>query len=70
MPGQAARGGTPPPVTRQITPSASEPVNSRPSASAPGVKCPPALRMATNADAHSKTVTAAAPTAREFILPG
>jgi len=33
-----------------------------PSASAPSPKCPPALRIATKAEAHSTTVTAAAAT--------
>jgi hypothetical protein len=40
----------------------------RPSASAPGATCPPALRIATNAEAHSTTVTAAAPAARTSSL--
>ena len=63
-----ARGGQPSPLSRHITPSASEATSSRPSASAPGEKCPPALRIATKADAHSTTVTAAAPAARELSL--
>jgi hypothetical protein len=68
IPGQAAFGGSPPPLARHMTARASEAVSSRPSASAPGVKWPPALRMATNAEAQSTTVIAAAATAREFML--
>ena len=68
IPGHAARDGQPPPLSRHITPRASEATSRRPSASAPGAKCPPALRIATNAEAHSTTVTAAAPTARESSL--
>jgi hypothetical protein len=65
IPGHAARAGQPPPLNSHITPRASEATSNRPSASAPGAKCPPALRIATKAEAHSTTVTAAAPTARE-----
>ena len=68
MPGHAARGGQPSPLISHITPSASEATSRRPSASAPGEKCPPALRIATKAEAHSTTVTAAAPAARELSL--
>ena len=72
MPGHAARGGQPSPLNSHITPSASEATSSRPSASAPGEKWPPALRIATKAEAQSTTVTAAAPAAREvsFTPPG
>ena len=66
--GQAARVGQPPPLSSHTTPRASEATSRRPSASAPGAKCPPALRIATKAEAHSTTVTAAAPTARESSL--
>jgi len=38
MPGHAARGGQPSPLTSHITPSASEATSRRPSASAPGEK--------------------------------
>ena len=68
MPGHAARGGQPSPLISHITPSASEATSRRPSASAPGEKCPPALRIATKAEAHNTTVTAAAPAARELSL--
>ena len=68
IPGQAARVGQPPPLSSHTTPRASEATSRRPSASAPGAKCPPALRIAMKAEAHSTTVTAAAPTARESSL--
>lgn len=68
MPGHAARGGQPSPLASHMMPSAIEATSRRPSASAPGEKWPPALRIATKAEAHSTTVTAAAPAARELSL--
>jgi hypothetical protein len=35
---------------------------------APGAKCPSALRIATKAEAHSTAVTAVAPAARQLSL--
>jgi hypothetical protein len=68
MPGHAARGGQPSPLKSHSPPSASEATSSRPSASAPGEKPAPALRIETKAEAHSTTVTAAAPAARPLSL--
>src|SRR4051812_29061391 len=43
-----------------MAPSVTNPASIRPSASAPGEYAAPALRIETNADAHSTTVTQAA----------
>src|ERR1700722_4130302 len=59
MPRHAARGGPPCRRDSEVTPRASRPTTRRPRASGPAEKCEPALRMTTNADAHSRTVTAA-----------
>jgi hypothetical protein len=59
--GQAARVGQPPPLSSH-TPRRAGPRTGGPSESAPGAKCPPVLRIATKAEAHSATVTAAAAT--------
>jgi hypothetical protein len=69
IPGHAARAGQPPPLSRHTAPRASEATSRRPSASAPGAKCPPALRIATKAEAHSTTVTAAAVGSRAISMP-
>src|SRR5262252_10098855 len=66
MPGQAARGGQPSPRASQTAPRTSEPARSRPRASAPGSKYRPAPRIATNADAHARTVTDAAASVQGF----
>jgi hypothetical protein len=66
MPGQAARGGHSTRRTRATRPSTTEPNASLPKASAPGEKSRPAPRIATNADAHSTTVTPAAVTLRKL----
>lgn len=69
MPGQAARGGSPSRRISRIATSTSDPVSSRPSASAPGAYASPALRMDTKADAHRTTVTPAAASASGRARP-
>ncbi|MER5752017.1 hypothetical protein [Streptomyces sp. NPDC002088] len=46
------------------------PASSRPSASAPGEYAAPALRIETKAEAHSTTVTVAAPAASSSVRRG
>lgn len=60
MPGHAARGGHPIPRMISTVTSVTDAPSNRPSASAPGEKSCPALRMKTKAEAHKTTVTAAA----------
>jgi len=62
IPGQAARVGQPLSLSSHTTPRRARPRTGGPSASVPGAKCQPALRIATKAEAHSATVTAAAAT--------
>src|SRR5215471_4141005 len=69
MPGQAARGGQPPPRASQTAQSTREPASTRPRASAPGSKYRPASRIATNADAQASTVTDTAASARRSRPP-
>lgn len=64
IPGHACRDGGGTRLTSRTTPSATEAVSSRPSASAPGPKYSADARMETNAEAHITTVTAAADRAR------
>ena len=64
MPGQAARAGQPSRRAQTTSPNTTDPHKSLPRANAPGENSRPALRIATNADAHNTTVTAAAASAR------
>ena len=66
IPGQAPRAGHPIRRTRPNATSSTAATASRPSAIAPGEYAAPALRIDTNADAHSTTVTPAAARAAVF----